>query len=101
VSLEMWHDTNEDSHARGEEEGGVGWWAWKHGVTCVQQGQVSSWVAKKNQQKTIHVTWMTQCNAVWQHGSEQVPSKTHNAISKGLLLWFVVYNSIYKCKPIT
>ena len=27
--------------------------------------------------------------------------KTHNAISEGLLLWFVVYNSIYKCKPIT
>ncbi len=25
VSLEMWHDTNEDSPTGGEEEGGVGW----------------------------------------------------------------------------
>src|SRR5258707_12659680 len=31
VSLETWHVTNEDSLPGGEEEGGAGWWDWKHG----------------------------------------------------------------------
>src|SRR5258707_12869324 len=32
VSLETWHVTNEDSHAGGEEEGGVGGRDWKNGT---------------------------------------------------------------------
>src|SRR5216684_1823235 len=33
VSLETWHVTNEDSLPGREEEGGVGWQAWKHGTS--------------------------------------------------------------------
>src|SRR5258708_5523141 len=33
VSFKAWHVTNEDSLAGGEEEGGAGWGAWKHGTS--------------------------------------------------------------------
>src|SRR5258708_2296640 len=33
VSLETLHVTNKDSHPGGEEEGGAGWSAWKHGTS--------------------------------------------------------------------
>jgi len=33
INLETQHVTNEDSPTGGEEEEGVGWWAWKHGTS--------------------------------------------------------------------
>ncbi len=33
INLETQHITNEDSPTGGEEEEGVGWWAWKHGTS--------------------------------------------------------------------
>src|SRR5713226_3198233 len=33
VSLKTWHVTNEDSPSGGEEVGGAGWVAWKHGTS--------------------------------------------------------------------
>src|SRR5258708_27397060 len=33
VSFETWHVINEDSLTGGEEEGRVGWRAWKHGTS--------------------------------------------------------------------
>src|SRR5216684_366058 len=36
VSLETLHVTNKDSHPGGEEEGGAGWSAWKHGTSQIR-----------------------------------------------------------------
>src|SRR5712692_7256656 len=40
VSLETWHVTNEDSLPGREEEGGVGWQAWKHGMLQTRTHQL-------------------------------------------------------------
>jgi hypothetical protein len=55
----MWHNTNEDSHARGEEEGGV------HDL-CVAGTSFKLSCKKKINKKVFHVTWMMQCNnMIW------------------------------------
>jgi len=59
------------------------WWC-KNKVTCVWRGQVSSWVAKKQSTKKLHMTWMCH-DVVWQHFQHHF---THVTVDS-LFLFFV------------
>src|SRR5258707_14465233 len=65
VSSETWHIANEDSLPGGEEEGGKGWRAWKHGT--LQKGDSlvggkeeggAGWWARKRSTLETRTDWM-------------------------------------------